>query len=101
MFLELKDKGFEAVGTVRSDRKGIPKEFQKLSLNESNKLKNGYKLTSIEDEADSVMICDNKIRCLKWRDKQVVNILSTYHDADMITKERTSRSATKGTETIN
>ena len=32
LFSELIENGFEACGTVRSDRKGIPKDFQKITL---------------------------------------------------------------------
>ena len=36
LFSELVDNGFEACGTVRNDRKGIPKDFQKVTLSKGN-----------------------------------------------------------------
>ena len=47
--------------------------------------------TNSVGEVNSVMICDGKIRCLKWMDKRVVTMLSTYHDADTIEKELRTR----------
>ena len=41
----------------------------------------------------------NELTCMKWHDKRVVNMLSTYHGNEMIEKER-SRKVEGGTEKV-
>ena len=38
--------------------------------------------------------------CLKWMDKEMVSMLSTFHNDDMIVKRRRTRSADTGIEEI-
>ena len=45
-------------------------------------------------------ICDGKILCLKWKDKRVVNMLSTFHTDEIIDKRRRTRAAGSGIEVI-
>lgn len=45
-------------------------------------------------------IYDGKIRCLKWMDKRLVNMLSTHHDASMVEKERRTKESENGVEII-
>ena len=51
-------------------------------------------------DVKSVMICGGKVRCLKWMDKRQVNMLSKFHNADMIEKERRLRGTESGLEKI-
>ena len=46
----------------------------------------------------SETIADGKVRCLKWSDKRVVNMLSTFHSDDV--KQRHTRAVVGGTEII-
>ena len=41
---------------------------------------------------------NNEITCMKWHDKRVVNMLSTYHGNEMIEKERNRKVG--GTEKV-
>ena len=45
-------------------------------------------------------IHNNDITCMKWHDKRIVNMLSTYHGNEMIVKERRSRKVEGGTEKV-
>ena len=76
--------GFSSCGTVRLDRRSIPDTFKSAIL------KKGEIATYRDDELFG----------LKWKDKRVVSMLSTIHDDTMISKERRSRQASEGVETI-
>ena len=76
--------GFGCCGTVRLDRRNIPDTFKSAIL------KKGEIATFHDDELFG----------LKWKDKRVVSLLSTIHDDTMISKERRSRQAPGGVETI-
>ena len=58
----------DAFGTVRSNRKGLPKHVM------SKKLKQGEIAASYKD----------KLMALKWRDKREVCMLSSIHDASVV-----------------
>ena len=51
-------------------------------------------------EVISEKICNDKITCLKWKDKRIVHMLSTFHGDDMIDKRRRTRKADGGVEVI-
>ena len=71
-------------GTVRLNRRGIPKPFQ------AQKLKRG-KVTSFQNGV---------ITGMKWMDKRPVTVLSTIHDISMSTISRRNRLAPGGIETV-
>uniref|UniRef100_A0A1X7UYH4 PiggyBac transposable element-derived protein domain-containing protein n=1 Tax=Amphimedon queenslandica TaxID=400682 RepID=A0A1X7UYH4_AMPQE len=81
-FCELKHKGFEACGTVRINKIGIPR----LSTNFR--------------ETVTTTISNDEITCMKWHDKCVVNMLSTYHGDEMMEKERRIRTAEGGRKKV-
>ena len=84
LFRELRDHGFEACGTARENRKGMPDEFRA-------KLKKGeMKTVSLE----------GGILAIKWMDKRAVTLLTTLHNAGVIRKERRSRHAVGGVEEV-
>lgn len=43
---------------------------------------------------------DNKVTCLKWHDKRIVTMLSTFHDGELIEKTRRTRKADGGREVV-
>ena len=45
-------------------------------------------------------ISDNELTCMKWHDKRVVNMLSTYHGDESMEKERRNRNVVGGTERV-
>ena len=51
-------------------------------------------------EIYSETIFSDKIRCLKWSDKRVVNMLSTFHGEHVIETTRRTRLVDGGTEVI-
>ena len=81
----LLEEGFEACGTLRSNRKGIPDDVKTAQLR-----KGETKFT--KDDCFIVM---------KWRDKRDVLMMSTFHDDTFIEKRRRTRLATDGVEVIN
>lgn len=84
LFRDLLKDGFEACGTVRSNRKGIPEEVK------TARLKKGKTQFSKDDT----------ILYMKWRDKREVMMISTFHDDTFIEKRRRTRLATGGVELI-
>ena len=74
LFRDLRE-GFEACGTIRSNRAGIPEDIR------SAKLKKG----------ESHFSQDNSMLFIKWRDKRDVLMLSTFHDDTFIEKKRHTR----------
>ena len=88
LFEELSTVGFQACGTVRSNRRGLSEVFK------SKKLQKG--------EVYSEKVSDSSVLCLKWKDKRDVLLLSTIHDDDsMVEIQRRSRSVAGGIETIH
>ena len=43
---------------------------------------------------------DKKATCLRWHDKRVVNMLSTFHNNETVDKERRSKNADGGVEVV-
>ena len=84
LFSDLRRLGFGACGTVRMNRRGLPKET-------SAKLKKG--------ETVSAQV-DGSMMALKWMDKRPVTMLSAIHDDSFVTKKRRSRAAQDGEEDI-
>ena len=83
LFGDLRRLGFGACGTVRLNRRGLPKEVKAT-------LKKGE---MVSKQMDSSMLA------LKWVDKRAVTMLSTIHDDSFVTKRR-SRTAQDGQEDI-
>ena len=67
----------DAVGTVRANSKGLPKELMQKKM----------------QRGDVEAMYKDKLVVLRWRDKKYVQMLSTTHDAT--TSEITSRGKTK------
>ena len=67
LFETLCENGTDAVGTIRANRKGVPKQLiqHKLKKGELKALYNG------------------RLMLLKWKDKKDVHIMSTFHDASV------------------
>ena len=82
--MKLSDLGFGSCGTVRINRKGIPKDFQTC------KLKKG----------EVVTFCDGTVSGLKWMDKRPVSMLSTIHDDSLVSKRRRTKQIAGGVEEI-
>lgn len=72
MFLSLIKNKTNAVGTVRSNKKNMPKDFVQI------KLKKG----------ECKMRSCNGILALKWKDKRDVHIISTKHETIEMTEQR-------------
>jgi len=85
LFSALKQVGFEACGTVRINRRGMPKQVT------AAKLKKGEMTSS---EVKKCMLA------LKWQDKRPVNMLSTIHDNSRVTKRRRKQLAAGGIEEV-
>ena len=82
LFRDLQE-GFEACGTLRSNRKGVPKEGKSAQLR----------------KGDSRFSMDDFLLYMKWRDMQDVLMLSTFHDDTFIKWQRTHL-ASDGVEVI-
>ena len=65
-------KGFGSCGTLRLDRKGVPKWFR----------------TATVIKGEVLTYNDAPVMGLKWHDKCVVSLLTTIHDDSMISKSR-------------
>ena len=85
LFTSLQQLGFGACGTVRVNRRGMPKEVT------AAKLKKGEMTTS---EVKKGMLA------LKWQDKRAVVMLSTIHDDSRVTKRRRTRLVAGGIEEV-
>ena len=81
LYTKLFNCGMGTCGTVRLNRRGIPKPFQ------TAKLRRG-EMTSFQDGG------------VKWMDKRPVTVLSTIHDTSMSSISRRSRQAPGGIENI-
>ena len=84
LFSDLRRLGFGTCGTVRTNRRGLPKEM-------NAKLKKGETLSKQ---------VDGSMMALKWMDKRPVTMLSTIHDDSFVTKKCRSRAAPVGEEDI-
>ena len=86
LFYDLRTAGFGACGTLRLDRKRVPK-----------RLKSKRKM--IWGEVESVV--KHGTLFLKWMDKRVVSMCSTIHSTSrMVSIERRSRRGSRGLEMI-
>ena len=84
LFTRLHSLCFEACGTLRLNRRGIPPEAK-------GKLEKGEKrLVPVDDDMNVV----------QWHDKRVVSILSTLHDDSPVAVERRTRRAQGGREVV-
>ena len=81
---KLFDYGMGTCGTVRLNRRGIPKPFQ------AQKLKRG-EIASFQNGV---------INGMKWMDKRPLAVLSTIHDISMSTISRRNRLACGGIEAV-
>lgn len=84
LFQDLLEEGFEACGTLRSNRKGIPEDVKAARLR----------------KGESHFSKDDSLRYMKWRDKREVMMLSTFHDDTFIEKRQRTRLATDRVEMI-
>ena len=83
LFKSLRSAGFGACGTVRSNRKGLPKETKKS-------IKKGEVVHGKQEG----------ILALKWKDKREVRMLTTVHDHSVVSKRRRTRLAVGGFQEI-
>ena len=67
LFLELERRGILACGTVRSNRKFLPKEIVDQQNEQVKRLKRG----------DSLFRQSGNLVCCTWKDKKPVHLLST------------------------
>ena len=84
LFSELRVRGFEACGTLRLNRRGVPAEA-KASLQ-----KGGRRAIAVEDS----------MAVIQWRDKRLVSLLSTVHHDTPVQVERRCRSAPGGRDVV-
>ena len=80
-FYSSPERGFEACGTLRSNRVGIPEDIR------SAKLKKGESWCQYSQ--------DGSILFMKWRDKWDVLMLSMFHDDTFIEKRPRTQHAGK------
>ncbi|KAJ8967286.1 hypothetical protein NQ314_002959 [Rhamnusium bicolor] len=66
---KLLQRNIHTVGTLRKDRKGLPKDVINANLNKGQ-------ICGKENE-DGIIVA-------KWKDKRDVRILSTYHNLDIV-----------------
>ena len=86
LFTDLIHLGFKACGTLNNNRRGINQSFK------NHKLAKGELYSERTD--------DDKMMCLKWKDKREVCMLSTFHDDSVTSKKRRTKHSADGTETI-
>ena len=84
LFRELRQCGFEACGTIRLNRRGVPPEVKKPMR---------------KGESRAVSL-DDGMRIIQWHDKRVVSVLSTIHGDKTVEVERRSRRAVWGREVV-
>ena len=84
LFRELHLLGFEACGTLRLNRKGVPPEVKTV-------MKKGERRR---------VALDDDLNIVQWHDKRVVSILSTLHGDSPVEVERRSRHAAGGREVV-
>ena len=84
LFTRLHSLGFEACGTLRLNRRGIPPEA-KVRLEKGEK-----RLVPVDDDMNVV----------QWHDKRGVSILSTLHDDSPVAVERRTQRAQGGREVV-
>ena len=67
LFLELERRGILACGTVRGNRKFLPKDIVDQRKEQVKRLKRG----------ESLFRQNNNLVCVTWKDKKLVHLLST------------------------
>lgn len=75
LFLTLVKNKTNAIETVRSNRKNMPKDFVKIKL----------------QKGECKMRSCNRIVTLKWKDKRDVHIIFTKHETAEMTEQRESQ----------
>ena len=86
LFEDLRKAGFGACGTLRLNRKHVPKRIKS-----KRKMKKG----------DVMVVIKNGTLYLKWMDKRVVSMFSTIHNQHrMVPVQRRSRHSRSGREDI-
>lgn len=84
LFSELRVLGFEACGTLRLTRCGVPAEAK----------------TPMQKGQRRAIVVDEKMAVVQWRDKRIVSLLSTMHYDTTVQVERRSRHAPNGREVV-
>ena len=84
LYAELRRRGFEACGTLRLNRRGVPPEAKAT-------LRKGERRAVVVDDYTAV---------IQWHDKRTVSILSTVHTDTPVQVERRSRHAPGGREEV-
>ena len=84
LYAELRRHGFEACGTLRLNRRGVPPEAKAT-------LRKGERRAVVVDDYTAV---------IQWHDKRTVSILSTVHTDTPVQVERRSRHAPGGREEV-
>ncbi|XP_064629271.1 piggyBac transposable element-derived protein 4-like [Lineus longissimus] len=87
LYSVLKDKGIGACGTVRANRKGLPKNISKAQL----PLKQG--------DRPAFFSC-NQLTCTTWQDTARVNCLSSMHGNGVVNKEVRSKKDPTGKRNV-
>ncbi|CAF1441387.1 unnamed protein product [Adineta ricciae] len=67
LFLQMIKRKTDAVGTIRSNRIGLPIAFKRIELHKNEQIFRYYK----------------KLMPVKWLDEKYVTMLSTYHNDDV------------------
>ena len=91
LFLEMAQNGFEACGTARVNRQGMPEEWKISRKGKSVKMNKGDVRTKKLD----------RVMALQWQDKRVITMLTTIHDDQMISKKRRSRFGKDNEENVD
>ena len=84
LYAELRRRGFEACGTLRLNRQGVPSEA---------------KVTLQKGQSRAVAVADD-LSVVQWHDKRIVSILSTVHSDAPVRVERRSRQVASGREEV-
>ena len=79
LFEKLCKNETDAIGTLRQNRKGVPAEIKQA------KLKKGEHVSAYKD----------KLMIMKWKDKKDICLMSTTHDARMVSRSVRSQDLTK------
>lgn len=89
LFKDMLERGFQACGTARTDRRGMPTEWKKSSKN-YKKLNKGETRKMVEDG----------LMAIQWQDKRTITVVTTMHEDKMVNKRRRSRFGNNNEETI-
>ena len=94
---------WHCTGQSSGHPKGLPEvpccsRYPNRKGNEPKLIINNYYF--VIGEVITTKSIDQKTTCLKWHDKRVVTMLSTFHNDEVIEKRRRTRRADEGTETV-